>query len=483
MNDPFGERLRSYYQSIQRDAPTGLEARVSRGFEAAPPPRSAAARWRPAFGLAAAGVAILVVALVVRDLGRGPVSSQSPLTGPPESPSATSTTSPSATATEAPTLGPTPSETPTATPETPTPTPAPTVAPTPTSVPTLIHTVGQLVHVGAMAPNLTGPAVNLNDATVLVVGGMTTNAGGVSVQSSQAELYRLGSHTFVATGSMAQPRSMHTATVLRDGRVLVVGGTDFSDGTNNLATAEIYDPLTGKFTATGSLAQGRAGHAATLLGDGRVLVTGGFGGGTLPLATAEIYDPATGKFSSTGSMTVPRMNHTATLIAGGTVLITGGTNSVSAVLSSAEIYDPVSGTFHAVASMSTAREWHTATTLGDDKVLIVGGVEGGSSVGIAALPTAEIYDPSTGRFAATGTMKTARYSQTATLLNTGQVVVAGGVGTNSLEVYWPDTGKFANWQVTFGSVSAAASLSDRILMTGNPPALYCSWPPTVSPCQ
>jgi hypothetical protein len=79
-------------------------------------------------------------------------------------------------------------------------------------------------------------------------------------------------------------------------------------------------------------------------------------------------------------------------------------------------------------------------------------------------------------------MKTARYSHTATLLNTGQVVVAGGVGTNSLEVYWPDTGKFTNWQVTFGSVSAAASLSDRILFTGNPPGLYCSWPPSVSPC-
>jgi hypothetical protein len=334
-----------------------------------------------------------------------------------------------------------------------------------------------------MAPYLTGPAVNLNDATVLVVGGMATNAGGVSVQSNVAELYRMSNRTFMATGSMAQPRSMHTSTLLRDGRVLVVGGTDLSDGFNNLATAEIYDPLTGKFTATGSMAQGRAGHTATLLADGRVLITGGFGGGTLPLASAEIYDPATGKFTPTGSMTVARMGHTATLLAGGTVLVTGGADSMSNVVSSAEIYDPISGTFHAIASMTTAREWHTATTLGDDRVLIVGGVKGGSSLGIFAVATAEIYDPGTSRFTATGPMKTARYSHTATLLNTGQVVVAGGVGTNSLEVYWPDTGRFTNWQTTFGSVSAAASLSDRILLTGNPPALYCSWPASQSPCQ
>jgi hypothetical protein len=480
MNDPFGERLRSYYQSIQGDAPAGLESRVARGFESAPPPQPAAARWRPAFWLAAAGVALLVVVIVVRDLGPGPVPSQSPLTGPSESPSATLEQSPSDTPTLEPTPSPGPTEIPT---ETPAPTPTPTAAPTPTPVPTLVHIVGQLVHVGAMAPYLTGPAVNLNDATVLVVGGMATNAGGVSVQSNQAELYRMGSHTFVATGSMAQPRSMHTATLLRDGRVLVVGGTDFSDGFNNLATAEIYDPLTGKFTATGSMAQGRASHTATLLADGRVLITGGFGGGTLPLASAEIYDPATGKFMPTGSMTVARMNHAATLLAGGTVLVTGGSDSMSNVVSSAEIYDPISGTFHAIASMTAPRQWHTATTLGDDRVLIVGGVEGGSSVGIFALATAEIYDPGTGKFTATGAMKTARYGHTATILNTGQVVVAGGVGADSLEVYWPDTGRFTNWQATFGPISSAASLSDRILFAGNPPALYCAWPASQSPCQ
>jgi hypothetical protein len=326
-----------------------------------------------------------------------------------------------------------------------------------------------------MTPYLTGPAVNLNDATVLVAGGFATQSNGVSVKSNLAELYQMGSHTFVATGSMADARVKHTATLLRDGRVLVVGGADLSDGIDNLASAELYDPLTGNFTRTGSMAQGRADHTATLLADGRVLITGGYGGGTLPLASAEIYDPATGKFTTTGSMTVARMNHTATMLLGGSVLITGGVDSSSNVLSSAEIFNPASGTFHAIASMTTARKWHTATTLGDDRVLIVGGFGGGS------LASAEIYDPATGKFTATGSMKTARFGHTATLLIYGQVVVAGG-GINSLEVYWPDTGQFGYQRTLPGPVSAAATMSDRVLLTGSSPQLYCSWPASQSPC-
>jgi hypothetical protein len=330
-----------------------------------------------------------------------------------------------------------------------------------------------------MTPYLSGPAVNLNDATVLVAGGMTPNAGGFMVKSNLAELYQMGSHTFVATGSMADARVKHTVTLLRNGRVLVVGGADLMDGIDNLATAELYDPLAGKFTGTGSLAQGRADHTATLLGDGRVLIAGGYGGGTLPLATAEIYDPATGKFTATGSMTATRQNHTATLLIGGSVLITGGLDSSSNVLSSAEIYDPASGTFHAISSMTTAREWHTATTLGDDRVLITGGA--GTDQPPAAMASAEIYDPATGKFTATGSMTTARKGHTATLLIYGQVIVAGG--PNSLEVYWPDTGQFGYQRALLGPVSAAATMSDRVLLTGEPPQLYCSWPPSLSPCS
>ena len=481
MSDPVGERLRSYYQSVQDDPPPGLEARVARAFESAPAARPVYAPWRPVFGLAAVGAGLLVIALVVRGLGPGPVPSQSAVTGP----SASMSVLPDASASESPTpeVTPTPIPNPTGIGESPSPTPiqSPSPSPRPTEPPvpvvTPLRSNGNLVGLGAMTPYLTGPAVNLNNATVLIAGGLTTQSNGVSVKSNLAELYQMGSHTFVATGSMADARYEHTATLLRDGRVLVVGGADMMDGIDNLATAELYDPLTGKFTRTGSMAQGRAAHTATLLADGRVLIAGGYGGGTLPLTSAEIYDPATGKFTTTGSMTVARLNHTATMLVGGSVLITGGADSNSNVLSSAEIYDPASGTFHATGSMTTPREWHTATTLGDDRVLIVGGFGGGN------LASAEIYDPATGKFTATGSMKTARKGHTATLLIYGQVIVAGGQGTNSMEVYWPDTGQFGYQRTLLGPVSAAATMSDRVLLTGSSPQLYCSWPASQSPCQ
>jgi hypothetical protein len=485
MSDPVGERLRSYYDSIQSDAPASLEARVARALGSAatgPAARPSRAPWRPAFGLVAVGVGLLIAALIFRGLGPGP--SPSTVTGP--SASASASGSPGASPSESPSAQVTPTAIPNPTSIGESPSPSPTATPAPSAIPTLAptptpHSTGTLLSLGAMAPALSGPAVNLNDATVLVVGGMVTQSNGIRVKSNLAELYQMGSHTFVATGSMADARYGHTATLLRDGRVLVVGGADLMDGIDNLATAELYDPLTGKFTRTGSMAQGRADHTATLLGDGRVLIAGGFGGGTLPLATAEIYDPASGAFTATGPMTVARQNHTANLLPGGQVLIAGGIDDNSHVLASAELYDPASGTFHATGSMTAAREFHTATALGDDRILIAGGTNG---VGGAAKPLvlAEIYDPSTGRFTSTGSMTIPRRGHTATLLAYGQVVVAGGDGTNSLEVYWPDTGKFGYGQALAGPISSAATMSDRVLFTGNPPELYCSWPASQGSC-
>jgi hypothetical protein len=252
-------------------------------------------------------------------------------------------------------------------------------------------------------------------------------------------------------------RAADTATLLADGRVLVTP----TCGT----AAEIYDPSTNAFTATGSLGTPRASKTATLLRDGRVLFAGGYfcaaAGQDGILATAEIYDPATGAFTPTGSMHAPREFHTATLLADGRVLIAGGlsgapptTSSIilasfetaetsSSVLATAEIYDPATGTFRTTGSMSTFRDHHTATLLADGRVLVAGG--GGEAY--ASSTSADVYDPATGRFTRTGSMRTGRWLHTATLLDDGEVLILGGRSPNdsvyrSAELYDPRQGTF-----------------------------------------
>ena len=121
---------------------------------------------------------------------------------------------------------------------------------------------------------------------------------------------------------MSDFRDRHTATLLQDGRVLVVGGG--GEGYASRTSVELYDPATGTFSRTGSLKTGRWLHTATLLSDGRVLIAGGRSPNDSTYASAELYDPRTGKFTSTGSMKASRQQHTATLLPDGRVLIAGG---------------------------------------------------------------------------------------------------------------------------------------------------------------
>ncbi|HEY3322844.1 MAG TPA: kelch repeat-containing protein [Planctomycetota bacterium] len=242
---------------------------------------------------------------------------------------------------------------------------------------------------------------------------------------------------WATTGSMSTARYSHTATLLPNGKVLVVGG---NDGTYHyLASAELYDPATGTWTSTGSLGVACGGHTATLLPSGKVLVAGGYNSITNYLSVAEVYDPATGTWTSTGSLGVARRDHTATLLPSGKVLVAGGYNSSTNYLSVAEVYDPAKGTWAATGVMVTGRHSHTATLLPSGKVLVAGS--------FGNLSSAEVYDPAVGVWASTGSMSTARYAHTATLLPSGKVLVGGGGNgftgpLSSAQVYDPATG---NW--------------------------------------
>jgi len=294
-----------------------------------------------------------------------------------------------------------------------------------------------------------GPtATLLEDGRVLIAGGKVAH-GLVSAPTASAELYNPSTGKFSATGSMAAARWGHTATLLQDGRVLIAGGADLSDGADNLRSAELYDPSTGKFAPTGSMAVGRADQTATLLADGRVLIAGGTN--SIGLDSAEIYDPATGTFSATGSMTTARQGHTATLLKNGLVLIAGGTANGKVgpfgPLASAELYNPAIGQFTATGSMAEQRAGPTAALLEDGRVLVSGGVDQGSP----AFSSAELYDPTTGQFSATGSRQNAFLSFTATLLPDGRVLEVGrtvSAAATTAELYDPTSGKFSSGGTT-----------------------------------
>jgi hypothetical protein len=218
-------------------------------------------------------------------------------------------------------------------------------------------------------------------------------------------------------------------------------------------TAPAAAPSAGKFTPTNDMSTQRMYHTATLLPNGRVLIAGGHAGGYAVWATAELYDPSNGTFGATGSMTKSRTGHTATLLPDGKVLIAGGAVSVggtgSSAQASAEVYDPVTGRFRATGDMTIARRSHTATLLHNGKVLITGGV--GYSAGGAhpVLGSAELYDPSSGTFTPTGSMKTP-FLHTATLLGRGKVLISshfnyeyGNDDLASAELYDPENGTFS----------------------------------------
>lgn len=245
-------------------------------------------------------------------------------------------------------------------------------------------------------------------------------------------------------GPVGTARTGYTATLLKDGRVLVVGGEDPLLG-SPMSSAELYDPGTGKWSPTGSLATARERHTATLLSDGRVLVVGGFDQTNQSSPTAELYNPTAGIWTPTTPLPGQGViEHTATLLPSGKVLVAGGRSNLGPVIqvvATSSLYDPASGTWSSCPTapaasagcpgpLSQRRFTHTATSLADGRVLAVGGIDGDGAVKYRSV---ERYDPATGVWTMVDPLGEVRGEDVpATLLPNGKVLAPGGEGNPSL---------------------------------------------------
>ncbi|CAF1236243.1 unnamed protein product [Adineta steineri] len=259
------------------------------------------------------------------------------------------------------------------------------------------------------------------------------------------------------TGNMANARYYHTASVLSNGKVLVTGGAE--NTTSFLNSAELYDPSTGTWTTTGNMTIAPYLHTASVLPNGNILVAGGSSYNTLN--SAELYDPITGIWTTTSNMTSARYRHTASVLPNGNILVAGGSSYNT--LNSAELYDPSTGTWTTTGNMTDARYRHTASVLSNGKVLVTGGLSNGY-----ILNNAELYDSSTGTWTTTGNMANARRDHTACVLSNGKVLVTGGesngyIYLKSTELYDPSTG---TWTTTGNMSNARAYHTASVLSNG-----------------
>ena len=313
-------------------------------------------------------------------------------------------------------------------------------------------TTGTFTPTGNMhAARVAFSATRLPNGKVLVEGGASNTVGALA----SAELYDASTGTWTLTGSMNQGRQAHSAVLLRDGTVLVTGGnidrTPCADVcATTIAGSEIYNPSTGTWTTVGEMTIPRSFFTTTLLSNGRVLAAGGrvhTGPGYFDygaIAFADLYDPATGKWRATGTMTISREDHSAVLLTNGQVLVAGGStvNFNGVTVASAELYDPTTGNWTATGSMLQGRERHTATVLQNGQVLVAGG-DYYDGVNAGFLTECELYDPTLGTWSVTASMSTPRFGARAALLRDGRVLEAGGetdfnyIPTTLAELYTP----------------------------------------------
>lgn len=351
---------------------------------------------------------------------------------------------------------------------------------------------------GSLGSARTGhTATRLANSRILVVGG----ANGAAL--STAEVYSVATGLWSATGSLGTARTNHSVSLLPDGRVLTIGGRSLGA----LASSETYDPGSGDWTPTPvSPTAQRSAHTATILGSGRVLAVGGFNTGLAAIDDAEIYDPAVPVVSTTGGLPLGRRQarmsvlgdgrmlisggnresvastalfnpdtmtwattdamdgarrlHASNLLPDGTVLVAGGTDELGFSTDGAERYDPATSLWSATDSMNSPRQLPGSTSLADGRVLITGGADNaGEGNPFVDLDTTDIYDPDTGLFSSSGTLLTARTSPLIALLLDGRVLaVAGTLDDDSL-----DSAEL--WDPGSGTWSATGSMADSRTLT------------------
>lgn len=266
--------------------------------------------------------------------------------------------------------------------------------------------------------------------TASVLGnGKVLLAGGASPTSE--ELYDPDSKHWSLAGAMSTPRFNAGAAVLSNGAVMVTGGGTGESSGPVLASSEVYDPSSDRWSPAASLNTARRGHTMTLLKNGAILVTGGTNENGDTLASSELYDPGSGTWKKLPDMHAGRALHTATLLSSGKVLVVGGSGQAWTQNNSTELFDPATSTWTSQGSMSNSRQEHTATRMIGDLVVVNGGFSYQS--GIQA--SSEVYDPTTGAWRSTTALNVARYKHTATALDSYTILVVGGAnGTNQSAV-------------------------------------------------
>ena len=283
-------------------------------------------------------------------------------------------------------------------------------------------------------------ATLLPDGRVLIVGGRSCVLCTTDPAESSAEFYDPSAGKFTAAEVTLITRGNHEAVVLSDGNLRFLDGIALQDGKTffaNAVSAEIYDPVSDRLSATGAYAHPAplSWTTGTLLLDGRVLLTGC--AQQCSTGVTELFDPQNGRFSATGPMKGWLNINTATLLLDGKILFVGNEEN-DGLPGEAEIYDPASGSFTFIGNTTAPHEFSAAVRLLDGTVLIAGGqVPGG-----AGSSGADLYIPATGTFISAGDMTVGRHEHTATLLRDGSVLIAGGysvwpIPTATAEIYRP----------------------------------------------